>query len=269
VADGERTQPIQELLQRFNKVKFLSSLDLTSAFLRIPLKEHCRKYTAFLFDATQYQFTRVPYGFRNSQSALIRALKLVLGPDTDGYLISYVDDLVIFSRSYDEHQHHLRAVLDKLTSAGFTINLGKCKFYQTQVKFLGHVIDQNGVSPDPDRIAAVLSYPAPHNQKKLRKFLGTCNYHHRFIVQYAESVAPLLPLLKKGSQWKWTDEMQRAFENVRRQFAASIHLVHPNETQPFSIYTEASRIAIGGVLMQADEDGYQQIISTTSRVLTA
>jgi hypothetical protein len=269
VADGERTQPIPELLQRFNRVKFLSSLDLTSAFLQIPLTERCRKYIAFLFDSTQYQFTRVPYGFRNSQSALIRALKMVFGPEADSYLIAYVDDLVVFSKSYDEHLYHLRMVLDKLTSAGLTINLEKCKFYQTRIRFLGHVIDQDGVSPDPDRIAAVLTYPVPHNQKQLRKFLGTCNYHHRFIINYAQCVAPLLTLLKKGSRWKWIDEMQRAFESIRQKFAASIHLVHPNETQPFSIYTDASRIAIGGVLMQADEEGNPQIISTTSRVLTA
>jgi hypothetical protein len=182
VADGEQTQPIRELLQRFNKVKFLSSLDLTSAFLQIPLKEHCRKYTAFLFDATHYQYTRVKYSFRNSQSALIRALKMVFGPDTDGYLISYVEDLVIFSRSYDEHQCHLRTVLDKLTSAEVTINLEKCKFYQTQIKFLSHIIDQKrGISrPRPRCCRTKLpGTPQPETAREVLGYLQLSSFANR------------------------------------------------------------------------------------------
>jgi hypothetical protein len=140
IGDAERAQPILELTQRFHGVKFMSNLDLTSSFWQIPLKEDCRKYTAFLFDSTLYQFKRVPIGFRSSKSALIRSLKQVIGPETSHFLLVYIDDIIIFSSDYNQHLQHLDTVLHKPTSAGFTINLKKCKFCQTQIKFLGHIL---------------------------------------------------------------------------------------------------------------------------------
>jgi hypothetical protein len=151
---------------------------------------------------------------------------------------------------------------------GFTINLNKCKFFQKSIKFLGHIIGGKGVSSDPDRIASILTYPVPKNQKQLRQLLGTCNFHHRFIVRYAEYTAPLVPLLKKGVRWKWTKEHGEAFERLRSVFAASIHLSHPRTDLPYVIYTDASCYAISGILMQTDEEGRTSIISTASRVLS-
>jgi hypothetical protein len=117
-------------------------------------------------------------------------------------------------------------VLRKLTEAEFTINASKCNFCRTELSFL------RGVTPCPKRIEAILSYPLPKNQKQLRQFLGVCNYHHRFITGYADYVTPLLALLKKGTKWKWTPELQRAFETLRAKFADSIHLVHPDVSLP-------------------------------------
>jgi hypothetical protein len=130
---------------------------------------------------------------------------------------------------------HLDAVLSKLTTGGFTINGAKCRFCR-EVKFLGHRIDKNGVSADPDRIAAILNYPPPRNVRQLRQFLGTCNFHSRFIIGYANYIAPLTPLLQQGVKWKWTNESQDAFLKLRESFARSIHLVHPREELPYAIY---------------------------------
>lgn len=159
-----------------------------------------------------YQFTRVPYGFRNSLSALIRALQSVLGADTSEYALHYVDDLVVFSKTFDEHLEHLDTVLRKLTASGFTINLGKCNFCKPEIKFLSHIISKDSFRPDPHRTEAILNYPAPRNQKPLKKFLRVCNFHQRFIGNYAEYVAPLLQLLRKDTPWKCSAEMQEAFE---------------------------------------------------------
>lgn len=269
VPDRERVYPIGELLQRFNGVRYMTSLDLTSAFLQISLKESSRRFTAFLFDSTVYQFKRVPYGFKNSLSAFVRALKLVLGSDSEEFVVFYVDDLLVFSRSFEDHLKHLNIVIGKLTEAGFTINAAKCRFCQTEVTFLGHIISQTGVSADPERVAAILKYPAPRNQKHLRQFLGTCNFHNRFIINYAGYVGALLPLLKKGSKWKWTTEMQCAFEELRARFAHTIHLVHPNNDLPYAVYTDACKFGISAVLMQTDEAGVTNIVSTASRVLSS
>jgi hypothetical protein len=125
---------------------------------------------------------------------------MVLGDDTSEFVVAYVDDVLVFSRSYSEHLSHLNIVLSKLTRAGITVNVFKCRLCQAEVKFFGHKISQTSVSPGPQRIDAILKYPAPRNKKQLRLFLGTCNFHSRFIMIYANYVGPLLPLMKRGSR---------------------------------------------------------------------
>ena len=122
---------------------------------------------------------------------------------------------------------------------------------------------------DADRIAAILNYPIPLNQKQLRQFLGTTNYHHRFIINYSDYVAPLIGLLKKGNKWKWTPEMQIAFETLREKFANTIHLIEPDERLLYIIHTDASCKAIGAVLLQNYSEGNVNIISTASRVMNS
>jgi hypothetical protein len=268
IPDYERTPPLQELLQRFEGAQYMTSIDLSSAYWQIPLHKDSRKYTAFLFDSTVYQFTRVPYGFRNSLSAFVRALKLTLGGGLEEFVVHYIDDLLIHSKTFEEHVKHLHIVLSKLTRAGFTLNSKKCKFCCNEIKFLGHRIDKLGVSADPDRVEAILNYPVPRNSKQLRQFLGTCNFHSRFVVSYAEYTAPLLPLLRKDMKWEWTKEKQEAFLKLRESFAQSIHLVHPRNDRPYAIYTDASRLGLSATLTQESETGGTLIVSTASRVLS-
>jgi hypothetical protein len=186
IPDYERTPTLQELLQRFEGAKYISSLDLNSAFLQVELHEDSRKYTAFLYDSVVYRYKRVPYGFKNSLPAFMRALRLSLGEGNESFVLAYVDDILVYSRTFEEHLHHLDIVIGKLTHAGFTLNITKCKFCIREIKFLGHVISQAGVAADPARIEDILNYPSPRNQKQLRQFLGTCNFHNRFIVKYSE-----------------------------------------------------------------------------------
>jgi hypothetical protein len=127
--------PVQMLLQRFHGASYISTLDLSSAYLQIPLEKTSRKWTAIQFQNKVYQFTYVPYGFQNSLIAFIGALQLVLGADTSEYAIHYVDDIVIFSKAFEEHLEHLDSVFRKLTTAGFTMNLGVCNFCKPEIKF--------------------------------------------------------------------------------------------------------------------------------------
>ena len=179
----------------------------------------------------------------------------------------YVDDLIVHSSTFIEHLQHIDGVLHKLTTAGFTINAAKCQFCKPEIKFLGHIISDKTVRPDKERNESILRYPAPKNQRQLRKFLGVCNFHQQFIVNYASYVEPLLVLLRKGNRWRWTTELQRAFETLRSKFAESICLVHPDEEKSWIINTDASGKAIGSVLIQQGENGDFNIISTASRVL--
>jgi hypothetical protein len=149
------------------------------------------------------------------------------------------------------------------------LNVSKCRFGVARVKFLEHEISQDGVSADPGRIAAILQYPPPKNQKQLRQFLGTCTFHNRFIIGYTEYVAPLLPLLKKGVRWKWTSQEQQSFEELRSSFANNLQLVHPTEGKSYELYTDASKVGISAILCQRNDDDKILVISTASRVITA
>jgi hypothetical protein len=127
VPDRAKTPPAHELLHRFHGAKYISSINLNSAFLQIPLEEFSRIWTAFNFEGQTYQFTRVPFGFRNSSASFIRALQLVLGSDSTGYVRNYVGDIIVFSNTYGEHIKHLDAVFGKLTTGGFTTDIDKRK----------------------------------------------------------------------------------------------------------------------------------------------
>ncbi|PNF24082.1 hypothetical protein B7P43_G04703 [Cryptotermes secundus] len=153
--------------------------------------------------------------------------------------------------------------------AGFTINAKKCRFCIDEVRFLGHRIDRTGVSADLDRVQSILNYPALRYTKQLRQFLGTCNFHSRFIIGYANYVAPLTPLSKQGVKWMWTDEAQDAFLGLRQSFARSIHLVHPRDEAPYSIYTDTRKLGISSILNQECDSGENLVVSTASRVVSA
>ena len=264
--DRVKVAPRGELLQRFYGSRYITTLDLSSAFHQITLAKSSSKWTAFNFENKLYQFARVPYGYRNSLSAFVMALQKVLGDEKN--VITYVDVIVLHISEFSDHLATLDSVLNKLTLAGFTINASKCHFCRHEITFLGYIISDRTLRPDPQRIEAILSYPTPRNQKQLRKFLGVCNFHHQFIVNYAEYVAPLLTLLRKGNKWSWPPAMQKAFEELRTKFAHSIYLVQPDDSQDYTINTDASAKAIGAVLMQKDKEGRTNIVSTAASALT-
>jgi hypothetical protein len=202
VADCMKVMPMSELLQKFYSAKYITSLDLSNAFPRVLLEQFCRQWTALQFESNVYQFTAVPYGFKNSLTAFITALEKVLADSVlNNNLVMYVNDLLIHSLIFTEHLHHIDLVLDKLASAGFTVNAAKCQFCKPEIKFLGHIISDDGVKAVCGRNEAILTYPVPKNQRQLRKFLGMCNFHQQFILNYSLYVEPLLILLCKGNKW--------------------------------------------------------------------
>ena len=168
--DWTRAPPIDEMLQQFYRVEYMTSLDLTSAVLQIPLDESSRKYTAFLFETNVYQFQRVPFETKNSLTVFVQGLWKVLGSDLSSFCACYVDGIVIFSKIFEEHLGHMNLSFNKLTTPGFTINALQCKFCQPQMNFLGHVVGPEDISADLHRISATLSSPSPRNRNSWDNF---------------------------------------------------------------------------------------------------
>jgi hypothetical protein len=165
VADHMKVMLMSELLQKFYGAKYIMSLDLSSTFPQVLFEQFSRQWTAFQFESNVYQFTALPYGFKNSLTAFITALEKVLADSgLNNNLVMYINDLLIHTSTFIEHLHHIDLVLDKLTSAGFTVNAAKCQFCKTEIKFLGHIILDDGVKADCERNEAIVRYPVPKNQ---------------------------------------------------------------------------------------------------------
>lgn len=255
-----------ELVYGFSEGQCLSSLDLTASYWQIPIKQEHQKYTGFYYQGNTYVFQVLPFGLSTSVASFIRGLSKILG-DLDEFMIPYVDDLLIFSPNSEEHLRHLAVVFGKFRDAGITVKLRKCRFAQKKVSFLGHIITPNGIEMDERRVEAILNFPVPKNIKGLRSFLGFVNYDRRFCKDFAQLTIPLLPLLRKGVLWKWGPEENEALKQIKNAFLNTVLLKHPKLGERFFIETDASNLAIGGLLYQRSTAGDKNVISFNSKIL--
>lgn len=265
----ERNDPplIDDIMKKFYGAKYFSTTDFSSAFWQLAIHPDDRKYTAFRYESEVYVFNRVPFGLRNSGSALIRCVNEVLGSEILSFVTNYVDDLLISSATFDQHLYHLESVFQKLDQANMKLKLSKSAFCQPEVKFLGFIFSHEGISTDPERIRAIQDQRAPANIKQLRGFIGLCNYHSRFCRSYSTLIHPLLTLLKKNVKWSWDANKQAAFERIKEAFLNTVMLKHPDFRKQFYIQTDSSEFGLGAVLFQRDLNCEERIIALISRTL--
>ncbi|CAB0032497.1 unnamed protein product, partial [Trichogramma brassicae] len=267
--DAYPVQNIDGILDKLRSAKYISTIDLKSAYFQIAMEESSKQYTAFAVPgAGLFQFTRLAYGLTNAPMAFQRLIDAVFGPECEPFVFGYLDDIVIVTETFQEHLRWLEEVLKRLHEAGLTINRKKCEFCRSSVKYLGYVLDGEGLRVDEDKVAPVLSYSAPHDIKSLRRFLGMVGWYSRFIPSDAELKLPLLTLTRKSVEWAWTEEQQNAFEALKQALTQAPVLARPDFTKPFIVQTDASAYAIGGVLTQVFDDGEHPIVYV-SRVLAA
>lgn len=264
----ERPEKIMDLVRKFHGKTWLTSLDLTSGYWQVPLAKEDRKYTGFGFGGIGFQFKRVPFGVKSASAAFIRALHLALGNDVQGYSVVYIDDIVIFSDSFEDHLRHVAIILTKLREAGMTVKKTKSAFCRAEVKFLGHRVTSVGLGPDPEKIAAIQHFPTPRTQRQLRSFMGLCSFFRQFVPSYARTVEDLRSLLGGKNKWRWTDEADKAFKDLKEAFENRVLLSQPNFNLPFIIETDACLSGLSGVLYQ-EEQGEKRIISMVSRGLNS
>lgn len=268
----ERDRPIciDEILSKFQEAKFFSSMDLTAGYYQIRLHEQSKPYTAFIFDGRSYHFNVLPFGLNISVSVFIRALDKAIGRELMQELIVYVDDILIISKTWEEHCLLLEKTLDKLEKEGITIKLSKSHFGREELKFLGHVIGINGIKPDPDRLEALKECPEPQTVKQLKAYLGLAGFYRRFLQGHLMSDPRLLNLLKKNTVWDWNDGAKEAFNNIKSALLEAPILKHPSLGLPFKLATDASSYGIAGEVFQGEWDpniGEHNTIAFASRCL--
>jgi transposase InsO family protein len=267
---------LNRILGQLQHTKFLSSIDLSSAFWQLELSPESRPCTAFTVPTMGlFQFKRVAMGLVNAAGMLSRAMNIVLGNSLEPYVFHYMDDILICTETLQKHLEILKIVAQKLSDANLAINLEKSKFLQTSLTFLGYVLDETGLRPDPGKVSAVVNYPAPRTITELRRFLGAAGWYRRFIGRFSEVAAPLTKLLQgsaeeqKRRKFVWTKEAEESFNNLKKVMISAPVLCNPDFSKPFSIHTDASDVGLSGILIQDSDEGDERIIAYFSHKLTS
>lgn len=259
---------VTTILDRLRDAKYLSSLDIKSAYWQIPLSKESKEKTAFTVPGRGlFEFNMMPFGLHNAPATWQRFIDAVIGADLEPNVFVYLDDIIIVTSSFDRHLEVLREVLRRLREANLTLNQEKCRFCLSELKYLGYVVDHNGLRVDPEKVEAIINIPVPRSQKAVRQFCGTASWYRRFIENFASRMHPLTMLLKKKQRFEWTDAAQQAFLDIRSCLVKAPILSCPDFSKEFVISCDASGIGLGAVISQQGDQG-ENVIAYASRTLT-
>lgn len=239
---------IDDVISRVGGAKVFSVIDLAFAFLQVKLDEQSRELTTINTSEGLYQYKYLPYGLCSSPSLFQSFIcKTLNGIDN---VVIYQDDILILTRTHQEHNFTLRKVLTALFEAGLKINRKKCRFFTESVCYLGHVFDLNGVHPNPEKMKAIVDAPKPCDVKQVQSFVGLCNFYNRFIPNFTEVLAPLYKLIQKNVKFTWGQEQEKSFQTLKKFFSSDkvLHLYDP--TLETLLETDSSSYGIAAVLMQ-------------------
>jgi Reverse transcriptase (RNA-dependent DNA polymerase)/RNase H-like domain found in reverse transcriptase/Spumavirus aspartic protease (A9) len=260
---------IDEILDSLGNSQWFTSLDLASGYWQVEVREEDKPKTAFISRNGTYEFNVMPFGLSNAPGTFQRLMDSVLGNSLWKHVMVFLDDLNIFSRTFDEHLQHLEDVFQRIEKAGLRINPDKCHFCTQSLQFLGHIITNKGILPDDSKVEAVKNYPVPQNLTQLRAFLGLASYYRRFIKDFSKISTPLYELLKKNIPYDWTDERQQVFQFLKNKLITAPILAYPDFSKPFLLFTDASLTALGAVIEQEGSDGLKRPIAYASRSTSA
>ena len=241
---------IDDILGNLRGCTYFSTLDLRQGFHQIKLSEESSPKTAFSCFKGKYQYNVLPFGLCNSPAIFQQmANKLLLG--LEDISIAYIDDILIYSRSTaEDHLEKVQLVLDRIRKHNLKLKLSKCHFLKKETKYLGFVINEQGIKPNMDKVAAIRALKTPNSKKDCRSILGMAGWYRRHIPNFSKIVEPIVELTKKYSKFKWTDKQQKAFDYLKDSLTAIPLLAYPDPNKPYILYTDASDTCIGACLVQ-------------------
>ena len=258
---------VEQTLAQLGGATVFSKLDANSGFWQIELTKESSLLTTFITPFGRYSFNRLPFGITSAPEHFQRRISEIL-QSLEG-VVCLIDDILIYGKTQEEHDKRLTTVLQKIAAAGITLNVEKCEIAKTQVKFLGQLIDKQGIYPDPGKVSAVKNMKAPSNITELHRFLGMINQLGKFIPQLAEATKPLRELLSAKNQWLWSSSQQQAFKTVQAMVSSDSALALFDPCRPTRVSADASSYGLGAVLTQQQPSGEWKSVSYISRSLTA
>ncbi|CAF4518486.1 unnamed protein product, partial [Rotaria magnacalcarata] len=241
---------IDDVLERLNGSHIFSKLDLRSGYFQVPLVSDEREKTAFISPDGLWQFNRLPQGLKNSPSVFQRLMNQTLGSLRWDICLAYLDDIVVYSCSFDQHLIDLSKVCQALNNSNFKLNNNKCSFFQNDISFLGHKISAAGCLPNDDNARAIIQFPTPTSSKAAHSFLQMVGFYRKFIPRFAQISSPLNKFSTKGYPFIWTDSEQSSFDQLKIMITSPAVLIFPDPGKPYIIRTDASGVGIGAVLLQ-------------------
>ncbi|MCG8430404.1 MAG: reverse transcriptase, partial [Candidatus Omnitrophica bacterium] len=246
---------IDDLFARLKGAQIFSTLDLRSGYYHISLSKESQPKTAFVTPFGKWQFKQVPFGLAQAPAYFQQLMNKVV--KKFDFAEAYLDDIIIFSNTPEEHLKHLEDIFQELETAGLKLKREKCDFFKQEIHYLGHIISVNGVKPLPDKLKAIQEMPAPTNPKEIRQFLGLAGYYRKFVPRFADLSRPLTKLTRKDEKFVWTKECQASFQILKESLCKDPILKYPDTNKSYMLFTDASKYAWAGVLTQGypDEQG--------------
>ncbi|GJS38221.1 putative reverse transcriptase domain-containing protein [Tanacetum coccineum] len=241
---------IDDLFDQLQGSQFFSKIDLRSGYHQLRVHEDDIPKTAFRTRYGHFEFTVMPFGLTNAPAIFMDLMNRVCRPYLDKFVIVFIDDILIYSKTQEEHVEHLRLVLELLKKEKLYAKFSKCEFWLREVQFLGHVINGNGIHVDPSKIEAVKNWKAPRTPTEVRSFLGLAGYYRRFIKNFSKIAKSLTILTQKSKTFDWGEEHELAFQTLKDKLCNAPVLALPDGPEDFVVYCDASGIGLGCVLMQ-------------------
>ncbi len=246
--------------------QFFTCLDILSGYMQIKMAPCSIEKTAITSHRGTYEYLRMPFGLVNGTQCFTRLMQNVLRSLLWSTCLIYVDDCIIFSKTWDLHKQHIAQVLDRFRAAGLKARLSKSTFAAAEVKYVGHIVNKFGIKPDPDKVNAVKQFPAPTDLKSLRQFLGLSNFFRKFIQGFATLAEPLTVLTRSDTPFHWTADCDRSFNQIKDLLCSDTVLAYPDWNLPFILDCDASEKSIGYILSQR-QDGVVRPIAYGGRKL--
>jgi hypothetical protein len=253
-------QRIEDLFDQMKGASVFSKIDLRSGYHQLKIRESDIPKTAFHTRYRLYEYTVMSFGLTNAPTYFMYLMNKMFMEYLDKFVVVFIDGILIFSKTEEEREKHLRMVLEKLRSNQLYAKFTKYEFWLTDVAFLRHVISAGGVSVDPSKVTDVLNWMPPMNALEIQSFLGLAGYYRRFIKDFSKIAKPMTRLLEKNKDLDWTEECQASFEELKRRLTSAPLLILSDITKKFDIYCDASRPGFGCVLMQD-----RKVVSYVSR----
>ena len=268
-SDAYSLPSIQEIFDSMHGTTIFSTMDLTSGYWQFPVDETSIPKTAFCSHMGNYEFVRMPFGLKNAPAIFQRTVNKVLSGLIGKICWVYIDDIVVFSKTPEEHALHLSIIFDRLTAANLKLKRKKCFFGLNQIDLLGYTLTGEGISPQQGKVDPIKKLPPPTDRTGIRSFLGMTGYYRQCIKDYAQISKPLQILTSVSTPFYWGPEQQQSFDLLKSALTSNTIMAYPNVNQPYKLYTDACNYAIGGILVQVDSEGIERPIHYLSHQLNS